>query len=118
MGEVEVGLELLADRLMPGEFPAVVGRDGMYVAAMWLEQLDHGIADRLCRFTLYLANQIVAGLAFDQADDGLLVVHANDRICLPVADPATLFDNGWALLDGLAIGDDASPVGLAVALSA
>lgn len=82
----------------------------MHPTAMWSWQMDHGIADRLCCLAFYLTDQIVARLAFNQADDGLFVIHADDGIRLPVANPVTLFDNGRALLDGLAIGDDAAPV--------
>ncbi len=118
MGEVEVSLQLFADGFVSGEFPSVVTGDGMHPAAMGFEQAGHGIADRLRGLALHLTDQHVTGLALDQADNGLFVAAADDGIGLPVTDPAAIIHDGRALFDGLAVGNDAPAVYLAIAFLA
>lgn len=85
MGEVEIGIELAGDGLVVGKLLAVVGGDGMHKRLEWLEQAGDGVADEMGGFALDLGQQGVAALAFDQADEGLAMMGADDRVALPMA---------------------------------
>ena len=74
--------------------PDVVRCDGGHLFTMRPEKFHHGLADRLGSLALHLSDQQEIRLAFDQADNGLLVVLADDGIDFPVANPAPRFDDG------------------------
>ena len=118
MGEIEVRIQLFADLLVSGEFPPVVGSNRMHPSLVWLEQASGCFYHCLGGLPLHLANQRVSRLSLDQADDGLPVVLADDGICLPVADTTSSIDDSRTLLNGLAVGDDAAPICLAITLPA
>lgn len=99
MGEVEVGIKLAGDGLVIGEFLAVVGGDGMYKSLEWLEQAGDGLADEGSGFALDLGQQGVAALAFDERDEGLAVVGADDRVALPMAYAGASLDRGRTALN-------------------
>ena len=74
--------------------------------------------DRFCSFAFDFPYQCETGLALDHADDGLLVILANDGVSFPVANAASRLNDRRALVDGLAIGNDAAPIRLAITLLA
>ncbi len=96
MCEIEVGLQLLADRLMPGELPPIVRRNGMNFFPVRLQKLNHRLTDGLRSLAFNFVNQREPGLALNDADNGMFVIPANNGISLPIANPAPLIDNGWA----------------------
>ena len=118
MREIEFSIQLFADGFVPGEFFAVVRSNGEHMIPVWFEQADNGLLDCCCSFAFNFPYQCETGLAFDHADDGLLVILANDGVSFPVANAASCLDDSRALLDGLAIGNDAAPIRLAIPLLA
>lgn len=99
MGEVEGRIELLGDGLVSGKFLAVVGRQGMHARLEGLEQVGDGLADELSGFTLNFSQQGIAALALDQADEGLTVIGADDRVAFPVAHAGAGLDGRRTLLN-------------------
>lgn len=118
MGEIEVRIQLFADLLVSGEFPSVVGSNRIHPPSVWLEQAGGCFYYCPGGLPLHLANQRVSRFSLDQADDGLPVILADEGICLPVADTTSSIDNSRMLLNGLAVGDDAAPICLAITLPA
>ena len=99
MGEVEFGLKFAGDALMLGELLAIVGRQGMNTGRERRQQRDHCVRDRLRRLERHVSNQRVAGLAFVERDQCLLLASANDQVGLPVTEALACIDDGWALIN-------------------
>lgn len=115
MGEEEVGIEYLGDSLMASELLAVIGRQRMDAGRKRRQQGDHGIRDDLSRLGRHMGDQGIAGFAFIEGNQRLLMAGADDQIGLPVAEAATRIDDGRALLDGHLIGNGAAPVAATIA---
>ena len=92
-------IELAGDGLVVGKLLAVVGGDGMHKRLEWLEQAGDGVADEMGGFALDLGQQGVAALAFDQADEGLAMMGADDRVALPMAYAGASLDRGRTALN-------------------
>ena len=92
--EVEGGIELAGDGLVVGEFLAVVRRQGMHARLEGFEQARNRLANEMGGFTLDLGQQGIAALALDQADEGLAMIGADDRVALPMAYASARLDRG------------------------
>jgi len=117
MGEVEAGTEFAGDALMLGELPAIVSRQGMNSGRERRQQRDHRIRDRLRRLERHVGNHRVAGLAFVERDQCLLLAGADHQVGLPVTETLPCIDNRWALINRHLVGDGAAPLAAAVAFS-
>lgn len=82
---------------MPDELQSIVEGQRADACFERSERLHNGIPDRLTGLAAHMGQQTKAGLALDQADDGLLVAGADQRIAFPVADAATGLDAGRTL---------------------
>lgn len=115
MGEEEVGIEYLGDSLMASELLAVVGCQRMHAGRERRQQGDHGTRDDLGSLGWHMGDQGIAGLAFVEGDQRLLMASTDDQIGFPVAKAAARIDDGRALLDGHLVGNGATPVAATIA---
>ncbi len=118
MSKIEVSLQSLGDFFMRCKFPPIVRGDGMHLTPIWLQKLNHYLTDRLRGLALNLANQCESRLAFNYADNGLLMVFADDSISLPIADPLTLINDGGTIINRVAVWNNATPIRFAITLPA
>jgi len=118
MSEEEVGIKFLGNSFVLSELLAIIGRQGMDAAGKGLEQADHGIGDRLRVLDADVGYQAIAGLAFVEGDQGLLLARADHQIALRVAEAFSALHDDRTLLDGDLIGDGAAPFANAIALPA
>ena len=93
MREEEVGIELFGDSFMVGELLAVVGRQRMNATPERRQQRDHRVGHVLCGLRRNVGDQGIAGSAFIDRHECLLMTGADDQICLPVAEPLAAVGN-------------------------
>ena len=117
MSEEEGCIEFFGDTLMLGKLLAVVSRQRVNTGGKRRQQGDHGVRNSLRCLERNMSNQGVAGCAFVDRDQCLLLSGADDQIRLPIAEAATLGHDGRAQIDGDLIGDGAASLTDAITLS-
>ena len=99
IGFSEVGCEIegVINLSMPGELRSIVEGQRADAGFERNEGLHNGIPDRLTGLAGHMGQQTEARLALDEANDGLPVTGADQRIPLPMADAALGLDAGRTL---------------------
>lgn len=94
IGEIEPHAGLLLDVVVVVEFRSIVSRDGMDAGSMLADEPRcsgcHGFHGAIGQ----LADQGVTGSTLLQGDDAVLAAGAHDGVDFPVADLATVVDDG------------------------
>lgn len=118
MSEEVIRIEARSDTFMLSELLAVIGRQGMDAGRKRRQQGDHGIRHDLCGFEWNMGDQGVAGCAFVECHERLLLACADDQIALPVAKARTLGHDGRTLVDRNPVGYGATSFSASIALLA
>lgn len=96
---------------------AVIGGDGFALLGMATNEIDHAPVELLFGSSLELADDRVAGFAFDDRDEAMQRAFADDRIDLPVPDLVALLSADRSLTDMSLAGEPAAAVVGGVALA-
>ena len=117
VSKVEVGSEFAGNALVLCELPAVVGRQGMNAFSERRQQRDHRIRDCLRRLERHMSYQCVAGLAFVERDQSLLLAGADDQVGLPVTETLKRIHDSRTQINRYLVGDGAAPFATPVTFS-
>ncbi len=107
-GEVEADAGGFFDVLVAMEFGAVIGSDCFDVVTEGIDERYHAPIESFFGSVLELADDEVAGFAFDQGNDAVLGAVAHDGIDFPVADGVSSLNDRWSLGD-VALAGQAAP---------
>ena len=116
-GDVEANAGGVFDILVPVEFGAVVGGNRFDAVTEGMDEWDHASVQGFFGSVLELADDEVAGLAFDQGHDAILGAMPHDVIDFPMADGASSLGDGWPFSDVALVGQAAPAIVGSVALS-
>src|SRR3982751_1857908 len=90
----------------------------MHTIGQRLEPFNDGLFDGGFGVAFNFRQACELRLSLDQRDDGLLMMLADDRVGLPVAEPRLVGHYSWALVNAFAIRQLAATVILAIAFAA
>ena len=116
-GEEEANAGGLLDVLIAVKFGAVVGGNRFDAVTEGMDERDHASVQGFFGSVLELADDEIAGLAFDQGHDAILGAVPHDGIDFPMADGASRLGDGWPFGDVALAGQAAPAVVGAVALA-
>ena len=93
MSEEALGFQSITDRLMIGQFLAIVIGQSVNVASMWRHGFGDCGADRCCCFVFCFDDYAEPTFTLSKRDQSCSALFAYNRIRFPISNAASAFNN-------------------------